>query len=220
MASARNIHGFTCCEGRFLKRITGFRRLVCVLGGGVRPPARPGRGREDQAVAVYITTASCPSTGAVACLAGHRVWLNHSATSSSGPIMRMRPLANGNTPSVPGRPARRAAPCLRCGPCVRGARPGDGRCRGAGQRFLGSYPAIAALRGGESVAAARGSPGGVPVGARAAVSGGVGVWIGEPWSGSHLSGARRAAQWAAAQTGAAWADTGATAPTIYANIII
>src|SRR3989442_218071 len=46
--------------------------------------------------AVYITTASCPSTGAVACLAGHRVRLNHSATSPSGPIMRMRPLANGN----------------------------------------------------------------------------------------------------------------------------
>jgi hypothetical protein len=52
MASARTIHGFMCCEGRFLTRITGIRRLVCVLGGGMRPPARPGRGRGDQAVTV------------------------------------------------------------------------------------------------------------------------------------------------------------------------
>lgn len=52
IASARKINGFACCEVRFLTRITGFRRLVCVPGGGIRPPARTGRGRDDQAVAV------------------------------------------------------------------------------------------------------------------------------------------------------------------------
>ena len=52
------------------------------------------------------------------------------------------------------------------------------------------------------------------------VAGRVGVWTGQPWPGSHLSGARRAAQGKRApQTGTAWADTGATALTIYANII-
>jgi hypothetical protein len=45
--------------------------------------------------AVYITTASCPSTGAVACRAGHRVRLHHDA-----------PLANGHTPAVSGWSAR------------------------------------------------------------------------------------------------------------------
>ena len=52
ISSARNIHGFAFCEVRFLKRINGLLRLVCVPDGGIRPPARTGRGREGQAVAV------------------------------------------------------------------------------------------------------------------------------------------------------------------------
>jgi hypothetical protein len=160
--------------------------------------------------AVYITTARRPSTGAVACLAGHRVRLHHDAPSgqwshssrlwvvrtdvrrvtspvsaASGPADtpsavgghttvdhpcdRRRVLARHGGPSltpphasgvVPGRPARQAAPCLRCGPCARGARLGAGPCTATGQTSPGSHPAIAALRRGESAAAAWGSLGG------------------------------------------------------------
>jgi hypothetical protein len=246
MASARTIHGFMCCEGRFLTRITGIRRLVCVLGGGMRPPARPGRGRGDQAVTVsshgtrhdatnidplhvhrrhgYPDPVASRRWSSYRCLYHHRelpvnrccrlpgwssrtaeplgdlVLRSHHAHAPSGqrshpirlwvvrtdgrrdtgpvsaarrpadtpsavggrttvvdPCDRRRASARRGGPSftpspapgrVPGRLARRAAPCLRCGLCVRGARPGDGRCRGAGQRSLGSRPAIAVLRRG------------------------------------------------------------------------
>jgi hypothetical protein len=192
--------------------------------------------------AVYITTASCPSTGAVACLAVHRVRLHHEAPSGqrshpsrpwvartdgrrvTGPVSAASGPADtpsavgGHTtvvdpcdgqrasvrrggPSftlphapglVPGHQARQAAPCLRCGPCARGARLGAGPCTATGQTSPDSHPAIAALRRGGSVAAAQGSPGGGPVGARAALSGGRGVWVEVAYPGVPLSSTGRA----------------------------
>jgi hypothetical protein len=52
ISSARQIKSLVFCEVRFLKRVNNFLRLVFVFGGGIRPSVRPGRGGENQAVAV------------------------------------------------------------------------------------------------------------------------------------------------------------------------
>ena len=96
---------------------------------------------------------------------------------------------------VLGRRARRAGRCRRCGPCARGAPPGVGPCTGVGQTSPVPHPTTAALRRGESVAAARGSPGGGPVAAgTGAVTEPLAERVGSGL-GSYLAGAGRAMQW-------------------------
>jgi hypothetical protein len=50
--SALKIKSLAFCEVRFLKRISDFLRLVFGPSGGIRPPARSGRGRANQTVTV------------------------------------------------------------------------------------------------------------------------------------------------------------------------
>ena len=129
-------------------------------------------------------------------LGGHTVVAHPCDRRRASARRRGRSLPPPRAPGlVLGRRARRAGRCRRCRPCARGAPPGVGPCTGAGQTSPGPHPTTAALRRGESVAAARGSPGGGPVAARTGACVGGGVWTGQPWLGSHLAGAGRAMRW-------------------------